>query len=80
MKTVSEEQAGVQLSGLIDLALQGEEIIITRQDRPVMHLVRVENAPAEAKSHARFGMGKGTLVYMVPDFDAPLEDFREYME
>jgi hypothetical protein len=23
---------------------------------------------------------KGTVLYMAPDFDAPLEDFTEYME
>ena len=27
----------------------------------------------------RFGALKGTLLYMAPDFDAPLEDFNEYM-
>jgi Protein of unknown function (DUF2281) len=26
------------------------------------------------------GTLKGTVKYMAPDFDAPLEDFREYME
>ncbi len=80
MTMVSEEQAGAQLAGLIDLALQGEEIIITRQERPVMQLVRVEDAAAVEQSRARFGSGKGTLLYMAPDFNAPLEDFREYME
>jgi hypothetical protein len=28
----------------------------------------------------RPGTLKGTVKYMAPDFDAPLEDFREYME
>jgi hypothetical protein len=27
----------------------------------------------------RPGALKGTLLYMAPDFDAPLEDFKEYM-
>ena len=26
------------------------------------------------------GTLKGTVKYMAPDFDAPLDDFREYME
>lgn len=25
------------------------------------------------------GLGKGSIIYMDPDFDAPLEDFKEYM-
>ena len=28
----------------------------------------------------RAGSLKGTVKYMAPDFDAPLDDFREYME
>ena len=34
----------------------------------------------EKDSGLRFGALKGMLVYMSPDFDAPLEDFKEYME
>jgi hypothetical protein len=26
------------------------------------------------------GLGKGSIVYMAPDFDEPLEEFKEYME
>jgi hypothetical protein len=26
------------------------------------------------------GLGKGSVVYMAPDFDEPLEEFREYLE
>ncbi len=26
------------------------------------------------------GLSKGMITYMAPDFDAPLDDFREYME
>lgn len=28
----------------------------------------------------RAGTLKGTVKYMAPDFDAPLDEFREYME
>lgn len=28
----------------------------------------------------RLGALKGGLIYMAPDFDAPLEDFKAYME
>ena len=80
MTMVSEEQAVKQLSALIDLALQGEEIIITRQDQPVMQLVSVQKAVLPEKPRARFGSGKGTLLYMAPDFNAPLEDFKEFQE
>jgi antitoxin (DNA-binding transcriptional repressor) of toxin-antitoxin stability system len=74
---VSEDQAGAQLTRLIDRALRGEDVIITRHDRPVLQLVRVENPTTDIKPPARFGSGKGTLLYMAPDFNAPLEDFGE---
>ena len=80
MTMIAEEQAGAQLSRLIDRALQGEEVIITRHDKPVLQFVRVADKVSDQKPKARFGSGKGTLVYMAPDFNAPLHDFREHME
>jgi hypothetical protein len=37
---------------------------------------------AEQRSQAprRPGTLRGTVKYMAPDFDAPLDDFKEYME
>ena len=32
------------------------------------------------KKNRKAGTLKGNLVYMADDFDAPLEDFKEYME
>jgi len=41
-------------------------------------------AREEQNSHEQIvrrpGTLRGTVKYMAPDFDAPLEDFREYME
>ncbi|MDM8521693.1 DUF2281 domain-containing protein [Anaerolineales bacterium HSG6] len=34
--------------------------------------------PPKHTRQARFGSGKGTII-MADDFDAPLEDFEEYM-
>lgn len=80
MTVVSEEQAVKQLSALNDLVLQGEQIIITREDQPISQLVSVQNQTLVAKPRARFGSGRGSVIYMAPDFDEPLEDFKEYME
>ena len=80
MAVVTEEQAVKQLSALIDLALQGEEIIITRADEPVTQLVSIKEAAPHNKPRARFGSGKGSLIYMAADFNAPLEELKEYME
>lgn len=41
--------------------------------------LRLEVKPA-GKARPVFGSGKGLFSDMSDDFDAPLEDFREYME
>jgi hypothetical protein len=32
------------------------------------------------KAHRQLGTMKGSVLFMAPDFDAPLDDFKEYME
>jgi hypothetical protein len=45
-------------------------------------LERLEREAEQLQPHAsrRAGTLRGTVKYMAPDFDAPLDDFREYME
>ncbi len=76
MTTVTLEEAQVLLAKLIEQLQPGEEIVITRDQKPVARLI------AEAKPERpprRMGTLKGTVLYMAADFDAPLEDFKEYM-
>jgi prevent-host-death family protein len=75
MNPVTIAEATEQLSDLIDAALRGEEVIITK-DGSVVRLIAanpVKRYPAKA------GSAKG-MVWMSDDFDEPLEDFKEYME
>ena len=58
-------------------ARTGEEVLITENDQPVARLIAA--APA-VRQPRKLGTLKGTVLYMAPDFDAPLEDFKEYME
>ena len=69
-------EAKTNLSKLIRLALAGEEVIIARGNEPVVMLVPV----AAEKPQRRIGGAKGFILYMADDFDAPLEEFAEYME
>jgi antitoxin (DNA-binding transcriptional repressor) of toxin-antitoxin stability system len=50
-------------------------VVITRDRVPVAELVPV----ADRKPKPTFGSAKG-MMRMSDDFDAPLEDFQEYME
>jgi antitoxin (DNA-binding transcriptional repressor) of toxin-antitoxin stability system len=77
MPTVTLEEAQAQLPKLIEQLHPGEEIIITRDQKPVARLV---GEPKPERKPRQLGTLKGTVLYMAPDFDAPLEDFKEYME
>jgi prevent-host-death family protein len=72
--TITVEEAQARLKELIEKLAPGEEVVITENEQPVAKLVAAP--PAERK----LGTLKGTVLYMAPDFDAPLEEFKEYME
>ena len=73
---VNIHEAKTQLSRLIQEALSGTEVIIARDNQP---LVRLDILP-QAKPERRVGGAAGVVVEMAPDFDAPLPDFSEYAE
>jgi antitoxin (DNA-binding transcriptional repressor) of toxin-antitoxin stability system len=77
MTTLSIQEAQSRLAELIHGLIPGEELILTEDDRPVARLIRT--TPPEWKT-PRLGTLKGTVLYMAPDFDAPLDDFKDYME
>lgn len=65
--TVSVYEAKTRLSHLIDRAMRGDEVVITRHGRPVARLV----AAAGSRSARRLGALRGK-IRVRPDFDAPL--------
>ena len=78
MSTVTLEEAQARLPKLIAELRAGDEIIITDHAVPVAKLVGDHNG-GSAKVPI-LGTAKGKILYMADDFDAPLEDFKEYME
>ena len=77
MSTITIQEAQTRLSELIHRLTPGEEVIITENDRPIARLTLT--APPERKPRQP-GTLKGTVLYMAPDFDEPLDDFKAYME
>jgi prevent-host-death family protein len=63
--------AKARFSELVRKAMLGESIIVTKDNKPVVKIVAIK--PAKRKP----GTVKG--IWMAPDFDAPLDDFAEYM-
>lgn len=75
MQKVSVYEAKTHLSKLIRLALAGEEIIISRGNKPVVKLV----ALVDAKPERKLGMYPDAVLSIAEDFDDPLTDFEDYM-
>lgn len=76
LQQVELNEAKAHLPDLVEAAQNGEEVIITKENRPVAKIVPINS---EQRPHPQFGSARG-MVQMADDFDAPLEEFREYME
>jgi len=72
---VNIHEAKTNLSKLIQEAIEGKEVIIAKDNQP---LVRLEVLP-ETRPQRRIGQEKDLVLYLADDFDAPLDDFKEYM-
>jgi prevent-host-death family protein len=75
MSTVTLEEAQAHLPQLIEQLQPGEEITITAHGQPLARVKKAERTSWPCKAGRAAGK-----VWMAPDFDAPLEDFKEYME
>ena len=78
MTTISIEEAQAKLPDLIHRLHSGDELVITENNQPVARLVHA--APAPRQTPRQPGILRGSVVYIAPDFDSPLEDFGDYME
>jgi prevent-host-death family protein len=67
-------EAKAQLSRLVEKAMLGEEVIIAKGNKPVAKLVAIH----PPKQTRKPGSAKGE-IWIAPDFDEPLEDFKDYM-
>ena len=74
--TVTLEEAKAHLDTLIDHLKPGEEILITDQGQPLAQVKKAERTSWPCKA----GSYRKAEFWMAPDFDAPLDDFKEYME
>lgn len=44
-----------------------------------LNLIKLEKKTKSTKKDRKFGSMKGLVVHIADDFDAPLEDFKDYM-
>jgi prevent-host-death family protein len=67
VEPVNIYDAKTRLSQLVDIAASGEDVVVSRNGKPLVRITRLETS----KRRIKFGVLKGKLI--VPtDFDAPL--------
>lgn len=75
MSTVTLEEAQAHLPELFEQLQPGQEILITDQGKPLAHVKKADRTSWPCKA----GSARGK-IHIAPEFDAPLVDFKEYME
>ena len=76
MGTMHLDDASAHLQEIICGLNPGEQLLIVQEGEPVATLTRARPNHWPCKA----GSAQETRHWMAPDFDAPLEDFREYAE
>lgn len=77
--TMSLDDAQSRLKELIHRLAPGDEVILTENEQPVAKLVG-QAAPPPKPPRPEPGWGRDMILDIAPDFDAPLEEMKEYME
>lgn len=67
-----------ELKRLFENLGPGDEVVFTKNNTPVGKVIQESFKPGETLRKP--GACKGMVLYMAPDFDAPLDSMKEYME
>jgi prevent-host-death family protein len=69
MESINIDDAKTRLSQLVDKAAGGEDVVVSRNGKPLVRITRLQ----EPRRTIKFGVPKGK-VRIAADFDAPLPD------
>ena len=75
MSTFTVEEVQARLPELLERLQPGEEITIVSRGQPLAQVKKSERSSWPCKAGSAAGK-----VWMSPDFDAPIEDFKEYID
>jgi prevent-host-death family protein len=67
-------EAKARFSELVQKAISGEEVVIAKDNRPLLRLVSLDVPGGKRKP----GSARGR-IWMAPDFDRTPEDFEDYV-
>ena len=74
MPTFNIAEAKARFSDLVRKAMSGEEVIIAKDNKPVLKLASLQKPKRPRKP----GSGKGQILHIAQDFDATPEVFKDY--
>ena len=74
MTRVNIAEAKARFSELVQKAMSGEDVVIARDNKPLLRLV-----PLTASHVPRKPGGARGKIWMAPDFDDTPADFKEYL-
>jgi prevent-host-death family protein len=69
MEAVNIYDAKTRFSQLVDKAAAGEDVIVSRNGKPLVRITRLD----DARRRIQFGVLEGKVI-IAPDFDSPLPD------
>lgn len=75
LETIGIFEAKTHLSEIIDHVEQGDRYILTRNGKPVAELCPLKSVTEKRKR----GIARDRTFWMADDFNAPLDDFKDYM-
>lgn len=70
---VNYDDVKTQIADLLEAAMRGDKVVITKNGQQIIELV-----PIKPARKPKFGSAKGKIK-IANDFDAPLDDFKDYM-
>ena len=83
MYTVTVKEVQEKLPEILEDVKRGVEVIIQQNNITIAKIGPAPKAPdalsSDEKPRRQFGSAKHRLIYMADDFEAPIEDFADYM-
>lgn len=77
---ITVDEATKCLAELVLDAQHGDDVILLQDNAAVAKIVPLKNGLPKVVADRTPGSAKDSILYMADDFDAPLDDFKEYME
>lgn len=75
MQQFNIAEAKSHFSELVKIAMLGEDVVIARDNKPLLRLVPISPLNKIRKP----GTAKGQILFVAPDFDELSADFKEYV-